>query len=151
MFSWEENNIRSSGATWKMGCAHGYLAASGLDQYLKKLFPATLRPPLLGLHAQSNRALHTTLFKSAAGRARAQGSNGTWACASCSVLLRLKAWLIFWISCDLSLSKLSAYQSFPRALGNKLESSADKVFSMRVLLFCKITVLTFVGLLLIFF
>ena len=42
-----------------MGCVHGYMAASGLDQYLKKSFPAALRPPLLALHAQSNRALHT--------------------------------------------------------------------------------------------
>ena len=37
-----EYDIRSSVVAWKMGYARGYLAASGLDQDLKKSFPATL-------------------------------------------------------------------------------------------------------------
>ena len=37
-----EYDIRSSVVAWKMGYARGYLAASGLDQDLKKSFPSTL-------------------------------------------------------------------------------------------------------------
>lgn len=37
-----EYDIRSSVVAWKMGCARSYLAASGLDQDLKKSFPSTL-------------------------------------------------------------------------------------------------------------
>ena len=37
-----EYDIRSSVVAWKMGYARSYLAASGLDQDLKKSFPATL-------------------------------------------------------------------------------------------------------------
>ena len=37
-----EYDIRSSVVAWKMGYARGYLASSGLDQDLKKLFPATI-------------------------------------------------------------------------------------------------------------
>jgi len=37
-----EYDIRSSVVAWKMGYARGHLAASGLDQDLKKSFPSTL-------------------------------------------------------------------------------------------------------------
>ena len=37
-----EYDIRSSVVAWKMGYARGYIAASGLDQDLKKSFPSTL-------------------------------------------------------------------------------------------------------------
>ena len=37
-----EYDIRSSVVAWKMGYARGYLAASGVDQDLRKSFPATL-------------------------------------------------------------------------------------------------------------
>jgi hypothetical protein len=37
-----EYDIRSSVVAWKMGYARSYLAASGLDQDLKKSFPSTL-------------------------------------------------------------------------------------------------------------